>query len=180
MKLDEVHKKHLLELISEGLQTDEINARAAKFESPYSVSRSQVDFYRKSRGTKLKEIQEASESDALKTGFALKEKRVEVLSELAERMAEELLKGGRLWLEQVKALGSGEFMQIVDYEEFNGAEVAQLRGTLDDIAKEVGDRKTKLEHTGKDGKDLVPPTLSITIEPPTPLQAGAGAAQPGD
>lgn len=147
MKLDKHQKEHLLGLISEGLETDKINARASNFEPPYTVTRQQVDFYRKSRGVKLKEIAEEGETSALKKGFALKEKRVEALSTLAEKMADDLLEGDRLWLDQVKALGSGEFMQIVDYEEFNGAEVAQFRATLDDIAKEVGDRKQKHEVT---------------------------------
>ena len=180
MKLKKSQKEHLLAAISEGLHTDEINRRASEFGEPYSVSRSQVDFYRQSRKVKLEEIQESSESDALKTGFALKERRVETLNLLAEKMSRELLEENRLWVSNSKALGSGEFMEIVDYEEFNGAEVQQLRGVLDDIAKEVGDRKTKLEHTGKDGKDLAPPVLTITIESPTPLQAGAGAQQSGD
>jgi hypothetical protein len=33
--------------------------------------------------------------------------------------------------------------------------VAQIRGTLDDIAKERGGRKTKMEVTGKDDTPLV-------------------------
>ena len=57
--------------------------------------------------------------------------------------------GGFLWLDQVKALGAGPNMEIVDYEEFNTAEVQQLRGVFDDIAKELGHRKDKLELSGE-------------------------------
>lgn len=145
MRLTKSQKEHLLELISEGLQSDEINARASKFKPPYEVSRSQVDHYRKTRGEKIKDIEEASETDALKTGFARREERVRVLDRLAQKFEEELFDGDRLWLDQVKALGSGEWMQVIDYEEFNTAEVQQLRGVLDDIAKEMGDRKFKVE-----------------------------------
>jgi hypothetical protein len=42
----------------------------------------------------------------------------------------------------------GGFLWVVDYEEFNTAEVQQYRGVLDDIAKEVGDRKQSVQHGG--------------------------------
>jgi hypothetical protein len=53
-----------------------------------------------------------------------------------------------LWTDQVKMIGSGPFAKEVDYEEFNTAEVTQYRGVLDDIAKELGHRKTGVEHSG--------------------------------
>jgi hypothetical protein len=154
MKLTKKQKEHLLAAISEGLQTDEINKRAAALRPAYKVSRQQVDHYRKSKEVKLAEIKENSESDALRTGFALKERRVESLNRLAEVMERELTEGGKLWLQDVKAVGSGEFTQIVDFETFNGAEVQQFRGVLDDIAKETGDRQKKVEVGGKDGSAL--------------------------
>jgi hypothetical protein len=45
--------------------------------------------------------------------------------------------------------------KTVEVPSFKGAQVAQLRGTLDDIAKERGGRKTKMEVTGKDDTPLV-------------------------
>jgi hypothetical protein len=154
MKLNESQKKHLLAAISEGLETDEINTRAAKHDEPYRVSRQQVDFYRKSRKVKLSEIKAEIESEALRRGFAVKENRVAALDELAQILYDELLEGKRLWLEQIKSIGSGEFQQIIDFEEFNEGEIRQFRGLLDDIAKEQGDRKQKTELTGKDGQPL--------------------------
>src|SRR5947209_20178255 len=132
MELQDRQKNHLLELISAGLKTREINQRAAKFSPPYKVSRQQVDYYRDSRGVKLKEIEEASESDALKTGFALKEQRVIALNELAGLLHQELCKGGRLWLPQVKLIGTGRQAARVDYEECNRDEVNAFLKVLDD------------------------------------------------
>jgi hypothetical protein len=57
-------------------------------------------------------------------------------------------------LDQVKGVGSGDAAMIVDYEEFNKSEVDAYRGVLDDIAKEVGDRRNINEHTGADGDDI--------------------------
>ena len=140
MELEDRQKNHLLELISEGLKTREINKRAAKFEPPYKVSRQQVDYYRDSRGVKLAEIAEASESVALTTGLALREERVAALKELAAIFHRELCKEGRLWLPHVKLIGTGKQAARVDYEEFNQAEVNSFFKVLDEIAKETGER----------------------------------------
>ena len=121
MRLKKKQKEFLLALVAEGLQSDEINARAAKFKPPFEVSRQQVDFYRDSRGVALEEIKAESESGALKQGFALKERRIEVMSEIAERIYADLQKGIR----------EGEAF------EFKEAEVKQLRGLFADIAKET-------------------------------------------
>jgi hypothetical protein len=43
-----------------------------------------------------------------------------------------------------KGIGSQDNYERVEYEEFNKAEVESLRGVLDDIAREVGDR-SKIE-----------------------------------
>jgi hypothetical protein len=143
MRLKQKQKEHLLSLVAEGKTSDEINARAAAFEPPYSVSRQQVDFYRASRGVRLEEIKAESESGALRTGLALKERRVETLSELGERLKRELLAegdDGRLWLRRKRAVGSGQWAEIVEVEEFNLTQINALRAVLDDIAKEMGER----------------------------------------
>lgn len=58
---------------------------------------------------------------------------------------------GKLWLRDVKALGGGPGMRIAMLEAFNRDELEALRGLLDDIAKETGDRVKKLEHAGPKG-----------------------------
>jgi hypothetical protein len=143
MKLNKKQKEHLLALVAEGLQSDEINRRAARFKPAYSVSRQQVDFYRDSRKVKLDELKEASESGALKSGFALKERRVEVLSDIAERIYQDL-QGG------IRERAAFEFKE---------AEIRQLRGVFDDLAKEAGDRKQKVEHS-----DDADAPLTIRVE----------------
>jgi len=156
MRLKKSQKEALLSWISEGLQTDEINDRAANFEPPFRVSRQQVDGYRDRRAVDLAVIQATAEMDALTTGLALKAERVRRLQRLAGLMENDLF-GGFLWTDQIKALGSGEFMKEVEYEEFNAAEVIQYRGVLDDIAKELGDRKsvvTNITLTPEQAKEL--------------------------
>jgi hypothetical protein len=104
----------------------------------------------------IQSIRQAGEYDALTTGLALKSNRVMKLQQLAALMEQDIF-GGFLWTDQVKMIGSGPFAKEVDYEDFNTAEVTQYRGVLDDIAKEVGDRKqanTTLNLTADDIKNM--------------------------
>jgi hypothetical protein len=139
MKLDVWQKKHCLKLVAQGLSTSEINEQAAKYKRPYEVSESQVSYYRVTRAHDLKAISKLSEREALINGFSQKEKRVHVLSLLAALMTQDLT-GGLLWLEDEKGVGSGDAAKTIEIERFNASEVAQLRGVLDDIAKEMGHR----------------------------------------
>jgi hypothetical protein len=154
MKLKKAQKEAVLKWIAEGLETDEINKRAAKFKPHFTVSRSQVDWYRKTRRVNLGEIQHEGEADALTSGLAVKENRVATLQKLANRLLEDLLGAedkNRLWLDMVKGIGSHDNYERVEYQEFNRSEVEALRGLLDDIATEVGGRvhKTDLTTGGK-------------------------------
>lgn len=148
MRLRKKQKESLVAWIAEGLETDEINQRAAAFRPPFEVSRQQVDHYRKTRGVDMAALLAAGELDALTQGLALKEERVRKLQQLAALMERDLF-GGFLWTEQVKSIGSGPDQQVVDYEEFNKAEVQEYRGVLDDIAKEMGHRRQGLDLKGE-------------------------------
>jgi hypothetical protein len=46
-----------------------------------------------------------------------------------------------VWVPDVKAVGSGELAEKVDVERFNPSLLSEFRSTLDDIAKEVGQRQ---------------------------------------
>ena len=150
MRLKKAQKEKVLSWVAEGLESGEINERAAKEEPPFVVSRDQVLYYRLRSQSDLQTIRAISEQNALIEGYAKKETRVQKLSILAALMEKDLI-GGFLWTDQVKGIGSKEDFQVVEYEEFNGVEVIQYRGVLDDIAKEVGDRaqKTDITSNGK-------------------------------
>ncbi len=142
MRLNKAQKKQLLHWVAEGLESGEINKRAARSKSPFSVSRAQVDWYRKTRRVDLEEIQEEDEANALRTGFALREKRVIALKGLATKLLEELTRenDNRLWTQNAKGIGRGDDFERYNYEEFNQAEIEAVRGLLDDIAAEMGHR----------------------------------------
>lgn len=142
MRLKKEQRNQLLEWVAAGLETGEINLKAGELNPPFSVSRAQVDYYRKTRKVDLQEMLKDEQFDALTSGLAQKAERVKRLQLLAALMEEDLF-GGVLWNEDVKMIGSGEYQERVEFERFNSAEVDQYRGVLDDIAKEMGDRKDK-------------------------------------
>lgn len=150
MRLKKGQKEAVIQWIAEGVQSDEINERASRFDPPFEVTRPQAAYYRKTREAAIKALVEAGEQEALSEGLALKGERVKKLKQLAALMEKDLM-GGFLWLDQVKGIGSGDLAKIVDYEEFNAGEVSAYRGVLDDIAKEVGHRVQRQEVTGKEG-----------------------------
>lgn len=154
MRLKKKQRSALLEWVAAGLETGEINQKAGTFHPPFSVSRAQVDYYRKTRGIDLQTLLQSDQFDALTTGLAVKAERVKRLTLLAALMEEDLF-NGVLWTEDVKMIGSTPFQERIEFEEFNTAEVAQYRGVLDDIAKEIGGRVQRSELTGADGKEVI-------------------------
>lgn len=138
----------VLQWVAEGLQSDEINERAATFTPPFKIGRATITHYRKTRKTDIEAIIAQDEHDALSSGLAVRAERVKKLKALALRLERDLFTGVEddyVWTDQVKSIGSGENSEIVEYEEFNKAEIDAYRGLLDDIAKEMGDRKTQAD-----------------------------------
>lgn len=129
MRLTKKQKNMVLACVAEGLETDEINARASRCKPAFSVSRQQVDHYRESRGVRLDELKESGEVEALSSGFALRDERVRVLSEIAAKLHQDLAAA------------------LLRDDEFKEGEIRQLRGLLADLALEMGDRKTKIQHS---------------------------------
>lgn len=74
------------------------------------------------------------------SGFAVPHERVTVLKEIADALLTDLRDPEKRWLRDVKGIGMGENWTEVNVLRFNSAELEQLRGLLDDIAKETGGR----------------------------------------
>jgi len=102
----------------------------------------------------------AEREASFQQGLALDYERVDKLKRLAdflEAQVYEVSADGvyhNVWVPDVKQIGSGEYSERVDIERFNGTLLAEYRSVLDDLAKEVGGRIRKNEHTGPGGSDL--------------------------
>lgn len=141
----------IVQWLAEGLTTKEMNQRAAVVKPPFTISAQEAYYYRVTREIDVEEARKARSSEALNSGFAVKENRIAAMNELATKIFEELLgEGGKLWLQNVKGIGSGPDYERVEYEEFNRSGVEALRGLMDDIATEVNQRIRRTDVTTKD------------------------------
>lgn len=80
-------------------------------------------------------------SHIMNAGFAQDHERVNVLNELTNRVLKELDKRGLYGIKK-KGIGFGEDFQVINEEEFRRGEIREIRGLLDDLAKETGGRET--------------------------------------
>lgn len=113
-------------------------------------------------------IKNAERQAVMDYGLALDYERVRKLKRLVDFLERQIYEKGtsvdiegneisvyhNVWLPDVKQIGAGEFAERVDIERFNSALIAEYRAALDDLAKEVGGRKQRTEHTGADGSAI--------------------------
>lgn len=92
---------------------------------------------------------EAERLRIMSSGFALAHNRVKALNALADLLFGEANIYDRRWLPDVKAIGSGRdgTFEKVDVVHFNAGLLEQLRGALDDLAKETGGRVRSVDLT---------------------------------
>lgn len=140
----------IIQWIAEGLKTKEINERAAAQKPPFVVTANEIYYYRITREVDIQAARLARVSEVVNTGFALRENRVLALNNLAERIYNELMERDKLWLPNAKGIGSGPDYERIDYEDFNRAGVEAVRGILEDLAQELGERVRRTDITSKD------------------------------
>jgi hypothetical protein len=148
-KLTEEQRLAVLEWLAEGKTLHEVNSLAASFEPPFKMTSQQCYAYRKDYDIDLQKIMQEKDTLALNTGLALRANRVQALIALALLLEEDLRVKKLVWTRDVKsiAVGAGKDTEHVriDFEVFNKAEIQELRGIYDDIAKETGGRITKVD-----------------------------------
>lgn len=147
LTLDQI--KLIAKWVGEGLQSNEICAKAAKLKEPFKITPRIVQYYRKKYKADIAKLRSNSELKGLNSGLAKRDGRVEVLTLLANAMIQDLLhdkpKERKIWVDRLKAAGAGPNFRTFIEKEFNGPELAQLRGVLADIAEEVGERRAKID-----------------------------------
>ena len=89
----------------------------------------------------------------LREGLALDYERVAELKDLFALLSKQLLEEGEdgelhnLWLPDIKTVGSGKDAERVDIERYNSPLISDIRGLLDDLAKETGGRTKGIDIT---------------------------------
>ncbi len=87
----------------------------------------------------------AEKTRTLLTGYALSHRRVAQLNDQAEQLIAMLSDPNKVWVPDVKSVGTGPDAERVDLVQFNSALFHEIRSTFDDIAKELGERVKKGE-----------------------------------
>jgi hypothetical protein len=93
----------------------------------------------------LEQIIESERERVLLEGYAVMHRRVARLNALTEQLLGYVQDEGKVWLPDVKAVGTGEFAERVDLIQFNAALFHEIRAHLADIAAEMGERVKKKE-----------------------------------
>lgn len=83
---------------------------------------------------------ETRRDQIMQAGLALAHERIDKLTTIFNRLYEDFQEEQNLWLPDKKGIGQAENFTVVDIVRFNAQIVDQMRGALDDIAREVGGR----------------------------------------
>ncbi|GIK36555.1 MAG: hypothetical protein BroJett011_03880 [Chloroflexota bacterium] len=116
----------------------------------------------------------------MKSGLALAHERVNQLKRLTESLLAELceineagqvtsFKRDALWLKDAKQIGRGEDAERFDLVHFNSPGLDQLRGLLDDLARETGGRRQKRDNFNLDMSKLTDDQLERIAAGEDPL-----------
>ena len=128
MRLTNDQKLLIQEWVAAGKSNREIIRLAAEHEPPFKVNGANISkTFRKPVREKVEKIREKKEEDVLRSGLAVKEERIRMLEETAQYLFSEIRK-----------IPAARANLVPGY--VNG-----MRGCLDDIAKELGQRSNKID-----------------------------------
>jgi hypothetical protein len=102
-----------------------------------------VKYHSRKKKPIIASVKEARITDAITAGLSEVEARVRQLERLNGMLLADIANG--LYSTDIKMSATG---RTVEVPVFKGRQVAELRGTLDDIAKETGGRKNEVRHSG--------------------------------
>lgn len=88
---------------------------------------------------------ESEKARVLVEGFAQRHRRIATLNAKAEQLLAMTEDPAKIWLADVKSIGTGPTAERVDLVTFNAQLFHELRATLADIAAELGERVKKKE-----------------------------------
>ena len=125
-KLTEVERAYVLMLLAAGHTVREVSAKAA--EKGIRIAPSSVAKYLPKVKKKVTEIVEDKDSSPLKQGIAIKENRVQKLADMEALMYESIR----------QRVANGYSVEAL---------IREWRGLLDDVAKEMGDRRNVNNNT---------------------------------
>lgn len=155
-RLNGKQTEYVVKLLKKGYTVPQIRKLGKKFDPPFEFTPTMGTTYRRRIGVSFKKMMDDAVMDGLNLGLEDSKARVALLQQIAIRLTKDILhkdpERERIWLNRLKAIGSGLNFESFYEEEFNTPELQQLRGILDDIAKELGGRVQRSDITSKGEK----------------------------
>lgn len=112
--------------------------------------------------------------ESMQTGLALTYNRVDTLKMVADKLLEDIKQNG-IYRKEIKMSARGD---TAEYEVLNEPLLRQLRGILEDIAKETGGRIHKTEYVEIDMSKFTPPMLKRVAMGDSPLHVLLDTIEP--
>lgn len=180
-KLTKEQRKLLVGWAAEGLTLGEVNDRASKENPPFKVEWHALKWVRQKADKTYGEIKQEFERDALNEGLARRAVRIRQLQDLFDRHIALIKARGEEMDGEIAGGDTG--LMVRDYKgknadtpvyKYDAALIREMRGLFDDIARELGDRKTNVDlDVTSAGKPLLDPLASALDK-----AYGNGTSQP--
>jgi hypothetical protein len=152
-KLKSKQRAQLLEMLA-------ARERHLDIATALGVTKEAVEYHAAQNKELIAQLRAERDSALINQGLRNRQNRVDQLEDLAIR-TKELLIENELLAEEIRMAGNGN---TVRYKVYAESAVRQYRGFLDDIAKEMGDRKNISELSGPDG-GAIPTKAVIGFDP---------------
>lgn len=161
----------------EGLNINEVQRRAQECDPPFEVRYNQLKHIRRHANKNYSNLREEFDREALGEGLARRAVRIRQLEDLFDRHIALIRARGEEMAAEVAGGDTG--LLVRDYKgkeadvavyKYDAALVKEMRGLFDDIARELGDRKTNMDLTTAgapfviniigDGPSFTPPPVA--------------------
>lgn len=182
MKLTREQRNLLVRWAAEGLRLPEINERAAGCDPPFRVEWEQLKHARTKFAATFTRFREEFESQAISEGLSRKAARLRQLEQVYDLHLELIQARGKEMAGEIAGGATG--LMVRDYKgkdadtpvyKYDAALIREMRGMLDDIAREMGDRKNNVDITTK-GQPL---TFANLAQLATDEQSSPSESDPG-
>ena len=168
-KLKPAQRRALLEWIAEGMTAAEMRERAAALPEPFEPTHGQIAHARAAMNAKWKKKWAEAEDAIVTVGLARQAARLRQLTELYGRH-EELLRARATDPDLAGVPGASTGLIVLadvklgkEIYKYDRGLIGEMRSLLDDIARELGQRQTRVEHSGPAGAPI-PVALTEMIE----------------
>ena len=169
--IDALHRLYLVRLASGQSTVPTRHVRVLERWSTRHGWQARIRAIQDAAAREAEEREAAYRRGIMEEGYALAHERVKTLKQVAGALVRDIGMDSpdpRLWVRDIKGIGAGDNYREVIIERFNAAEIEQLRGLLDDIAREKGERRETKILAGDPGAPLTVHEIVVNVDEAAP------------